>query len=62
MPKRLRDPRGLRRGGLSAAATAAFPRNLSANEFTAVQLVLYADRNNAEDQPPAKRRLFLCCC
>ncbi|XP_011087796.1 pinin [Sesamum indicum] len=42
--ERLRDPRGIRRGGLSGAG----PRNFAANG---------AERNDAEDQPPAKRRL-----
>ncbi|KAG5248531.1 protein-protein interaction regulator [Salix suchowensis] len=58
--ERLRDPRGLRRGGLSATA-AVFPRNLSANGAPPrgfVRFFFTADRNNAEDQPPAKRRLL----
>ncbi|KAB5563770.1 hypothetical protein DKX38_003824 [Salix brachista] len=74
--ERLRDPRGLRRGGLSAAA---FPRNLSANgarprgfvrsafyfflspsvnKFSYLKFFFKADRNNADYQPPAKRRLL----
>ncbi|KAM2493451.1 hypothetical protein PS1_044851 [Malus domestica] len=53
--ERLRDPRGLRKGGLVAAG----PRNFAANGagvrprgFTRP-----ADRADAEDQRPAKRRL-----
>ncbi|KAL9388046.1 hypothetical protein Peur_021170 [Populus x canadensis] len=53
--ERLRDPRGLRRGGLSAAAA---PRNFVANGGRPRGFVRPADRNNAEDQPPAKRRLL----
>ncbi|CAN8293344.1 unnamed protein product [Cochlearia groenlandica] len=46
--ERLRDPRGLRRGGLSGAA----PRNQVRRGF-----LRPADRNDVEDEPPAKRRL-----
>ncbi|XP_065870573.1 uncharacterized protein [Euphorbia lathyris] len=51
---RLRDPRGLRRGGLSAAG----PRNFAANGVRQRGFVRPADRNDVEDQPPAKRRLL----
>ncbi|KAJ6942114.1 hypothetical protein NC652_008042 [Populus alba x Populus x berolinensis] len=53
--ERLRDPRGLRRGGLSAATAA--PRNFVANGARPHGFARLADKNNAEDQPPAKRRL-----
>ncbi|EOA39023.1 hypothetical protein CARUB_v10011586mg [Capsella rubella] len=46
--ERLRDPRGLRRGGFSGVV----PRNQGRRGFTRP-----ADRNNVEDEPPAKRRL-----
>ncbi|CAA7049393.1 unnamed protein product [Microthlaspi erraticum] len=46
--ERLRDPRGLRRGGLSGAA----PRNQARRGFNRP-----AERNDVEDEPPAKRRL-----
>ncbi|KAL0653970.1 hypothetical protein Bca4012_096661 [Brassica carinata] len=46
--ERLRDPRGLRRGGLSGAA----PRNQARRGF-----LRPAERNDVEDEPPAKRRL-----
>ncbi|CAH2037566.1 unnamed protein product [Thlaspi arvense] len=46
--ERLRDPRGLRRGGLSGPA----PRNQPRRGF-----LRPADRNDVEDEPPAKRRL-----
>ncbi|KAJ9174584.1 hypothetical protein P3X46_013219 [Hevea brasiliensis] len=52
--ERLRDPRGLRRGGLSGAG----PRNFAANGVRQRGVVRPADRNDAEDQPPAKRRLL----
>ncbi|KAJ8767942.1 hypothetical protein K2173_020882 [Erythroxylum novogranatense] len=54
--ERLRDPRGLRRGGLSAAG----PRNFAANGARQRGFVrpFQAERNEAEDQPPAKRRLL----
>ncbi|WCJ18447.1 protein-protein interaction regulator family protein [Euphorbia peplus] len=52
---RLRDPRGLRRGGFSAAAG---PRNFAANGARQRPFVRPADRNDAEDQPLAKRRLL----
>ncbi|XP_048621208.1 pinin-like [Brassica napus] len=47
--ERLRDPRGLRRGGLSGAAP---PRNQARRGFRRP-----AERNDVEDEPPAKRRL-----
>ncbi|KAG6789086.1 hypothetical protein POTOM_005170 [Populus tomentosa] len=55
--ERLRDPRGLRRGGFSSAAAAA-PRNFASNGARHRGFVRPADRNEAEDQPPAKRRLL----
>ncbi|KAL3843717.1 hypothetical protein ACJIZ3_001120 [Penstemon smallii] len=51
--ERLRDPRGIRRGGLSGAG----PRNFAANGGRQRGFVRPAERNEAEDQPPAKRRL-----
>ncbi|KAJ7968109.1 pinin [Quillaja saponaria] len=51
--KRLRDPLGLRRGGFSGAG----PRNFAANGARQRGFVRPGDRNEAEDQPPAKRRL-----
>ncbi|KAL0365090.1 UNVERIFIED_CONTAM: hypothetical protein Sangu_0606600 [Sesamum angustifolium] len=51
--ERLRDPRGIRRGGLSGAG----PRNFAANGGRQRGFVRPAERNDAEDQPPAKRRL-----
>ncbi|KAJ6715432.1 PINN [Salix viminalis] len=55
--ERLRDPRGLRRGGFSAAASAA-PRNFASNGARNRGFVRPADRNDIEEQPPAKRRLL----
>ncbi|KAJ7012147.1 hypothetical protein NC653_002276 [Populus alba x Populus x berolinensis] len=55
--ERLRDPRGLRRGGFSSAAAAA-PRNFASNGARHRGFVRPADRNEVEDQPPAKRRLL----
>ncbi|AEE29281.1 protein-protein interaction regulator family protein [Arabidopsis thaliana] len=46
--ERLRDPRGLRRGGFSNVA----PRNQGRRGFPRP-----AERNDVEDEPPAKRRL-----
>ncbi|KAG2323857.1 hypothetical protein Bca4012_038121 [Brassica carinata] len=46
--ERLRDPRGIRRGGLSGAG----PRNQPRRGF-----IRPAERNDVEDEPPAKRRL-----
>ncbi|XP_010476600.1 PREDICTED: pinin-like [Camelina sativa] len=46
--ERLRDPRGLRRGGFSGVV----PRNQGRRGFTR-----HADRNDVEDERPAKRRL-----
>lgn len=46
--ERLRDPRGLRRGGFSNVA----PRNQGRRAFPRP-----AERNDVEDEPPAKRRL-----
>ncbi|KAL6494546.1 hypothetical protein OROGR_031346 [Orobanche gracilis] len=51
--ERLRDPRGIRRGGLSGAG----PRNFAANGNRQRGFVRPAERNDAKDQPPAKRRL-----
>ncbi|KAH6777369.1 protein-protein interaction regulator family protein [Perilla frutescens var. frutescens] len=51
--ERLRDPRGIRRGGLSGAG----PRNFSVNGARQRGFVRPAERNDADDQPPAKRRL-----
>ncbi|CAA0839032.1 protein-protein interaction regulator family protein [Striga hermonthica] len=51
--ERLRDPRGIRRGGLSGAG----PRNIAANGGRQRGFVRPAERNDAEDRPPAKRRL-----
>ncbi|XP_015893005.1 uncharacterized protein LOC107427169 [Ziziphus jujuba] len=51
--ERLRDPRGLRRGRLSGAG----PRNFAANGARQRSFSRYGDRVDAEDQPPAKRRL-----
>ncbi|KAK9286312.1 hypothetical protein L1049_014702 [Liquidambar formosana] len=51
--ERLRDPRGLRRGGLSGNG----PRNFGANGARQRGFVRPADRTDAEDQPPPKRRL-----
>ncbi|KAL1564682.1 pinin-like [Salvia divinorum] len=51
--ERLRDPRGIRRGGLTGAG----PRNFAANGNRQRGFVRPADRNDADDQPPAKRRL-----
>ncbi|XP_061337188.1 uncharacterized protein LOC133284212 isoform X1 [Gastrolobium bilobum] len=48
--ERLRDPRGLRRGALSAPA-------LRANGLRQRPFLRPGDRNDSEDQPPAKRRL-----
>ncbi|KAF7803660.1 pinin [Senna tora] len=52
--ERLRDPRGLRRGGFAAAG----PRNFAANGVRQRGFVLPADRNESEDQSTAKRRLL----
>ncbi|XP_057803886.1 uncharacterized protein LOC131019369 [Salvia miltiorrhiza] len=51
--ERLRDPRGIRRGGLSGAG----PRNFAVNGSRQRGFVRPAERNDADDQPPAKRRL-----
>ncbi|XP_051147374.1 uncharacterized protein LOC127262633 [Andrographis paniculata] len=51
--QRLRDPRGIRRGGLAGAG----PRNFAVNGGRQRGFVRPAERNDAEDQPPAKRRL-----
>ncbi|KAL0548957.1 hypothetical protein IC582_013435 [Cucumis melo] len=50
--ERLRDPRGLRRGGFPVPG----PRNFAANGPRR-GFVRPGERNDAEDQPPAKRRL-----
>ncbi|KZV17770.1 pinin [Dorcoceras hygrometricum] len=51
--ERLRDPRGIRRGGLSSSG----PRNFAANGSRQRGFVRPAERNETEDQPAAKRRL-----
>ncbi|KAB1206984.1 Pinin [Morella rubra] len=51
--ERLRDPRGIRRGGFSGAG----PRNFAANGARQRGFIRPADRTDAEDQPPSKRRL-----
>ncbi|KAL6964343.1 hypothetical protein U1Q18_035398 [Sarracenia purpurea var. burkii] len=51
--ERLRDPRGLRRGGLSASG----PRNFSANGGRQRGFVRPAERTDSEDQPAPKRRI-----
>ncbi|XP_059653406.1 uncharacterized protein LOC132300388 [Cornus florida] len=51
--ERLRDPRGLRRGGLSGSG----PRNFSANGARQRGFVRPAERTELEDQPAQKRRL-----
>ncbi|KAF3968583.1 hypothetical protein CMV_007547 [Castanea mollissima] len=51
--ERLRDPRGLRRGGFSGTG----PRNLAANGPRQRGFLRPADRTDSDDQPPAKRRL-----
>ncbi|KAK9929443.1 hypothetical protein M0R45_026543 [Rubus argutus] len=51
--ERLRDPRGLRKGGSAAAV----PRNFAANGARPRGFTRPADRADVEDQPPAKRRL-----
>ncbi|XP_073286946.1 uncharacterized protein [Primulina huaijiensis] len=51
--ERLRDPRGIRRGGLASSG----PRNFTANGGRQRGFVRPAERNEMEDQPAAKRRL-----
>ncbi|XAR49408.1 hypothetical protein NMG60_11032603 [Bertholletia excelsa] len=51
--ERLRDPRGLRRGGFSGPG----PRNFSANGARQRGFVRPAERTDSDDQPPPKRRL-----
>ncbi|KAL3638149.1 hypothetical protein CASFOL_018019 [Castilleja foliolosa] len=51
--ERLRDPRGIRRGGQSGAG----PRNFAANGGRQRGFIRPAERNDAEDPPPAKKRL-----
>uniref|UniRef100_A0A5B7ACR4 Pinin/SDK/MemA protein domain-containing protein n=1 Tax=Davidia involucrata TaxID=16924 RepID=A0A5B7ACR4_DAVIN len=51
--ERLRDPRGLRRGGLSGSG----PRNFSANGGRQRGFLRPAERTDSEDQPTPKRRL-----
>ncbi|KAE8728550.1 protein interaction regulator family protein isoform 2 [Hibiscus syriacus] len=51
--ERLRDPRGLRRGGLSSIG----PRNFASNGSLQRGFLRPADRTDVEDQPPAKKRL-----
>ncbi|CAN1141790.1 PNN [Linum perenne] len=52
--ERLRDPRGIRRGGLPSGG----PRNFASNGAPHRGLVRPADRNGTGDQPPAKKRLL----
>ncbi|CAL1352710.1 unnamed protein product [Linum trigynum] len=52
--ERLRDPRGLRRGGLPGGG----PRNFASNGGPQRGFVRPADRNDSADQPPAKKRLL----
>ncbi|KDP43620.1 hypothetical protein JCGZ_16907 [Jatropha curcas] len=54
--ERLRDPRGLRRGGLAAGGGG--PRNFAGNGVRQRGFVRPADRDHTDDQPPAKRRLL----
>ncbi|XWS21750.1 hypothetical protein CRYUN_Cryun30bG0081000 [Craigia yunnanensis] len=51
--ERLRDPRGLRRGGLLGIS----PCNFAANGARQQGFLRPADMTDVEDQPPAKRRL-----
>ncbi|CAL5358403.1 unnamed protein product [Camellia sinensis] len=51
--ERLRDPRGLRRGGLSGPG----PRNFIADGGRQRGFLRPAERTDSEDQPPQKRRL-----
>ncbi|XVE94017.1 hypothetical protein REPUB_Repub01dG0244000 [Reevesia pubescens] len=51
--ERLRDHRGLRRGGFSGIS----PRNFAADGARQRGFLRPADRTDGEDQPPAKRRL-----
>lgn len=51
--ERLRDPRGIRRGGMSGNG----PRNFAGNGVRPRGFVRPADRIDSEDQPPPKRRL-----
>nr|KAJ0188705.1 hypothetical protein LSAT_V11C900503450 [Lactuca sativa] len=54
MGERLRDPRGIRRGGMTASG----PRNFAAGGPARQRgFVRPADRNDSEDQPAPKRRL-----
>ncbi|KAM7250930.1 hypothetical protein ACFE04_022813 [Oxalis oulophora] len=55
--ERLRDPRGLRRGGFAGNGGPGGPRNFVANGGRNQGVVRQASRNDMEDQPPAKRRL-----
>ncbi|GMH26819.1 hypothetical protein Nepgr_028662 [Nepenthes gracilis] len=51
--ERIRDPRGLRRGGLSGNG----PRNFGPNATRQRGFVRPADRNDSKDEPAPKRRL-----
>ncbi|XP_049352094.1 uncharacterized protein LOC125816523 [Solanum verrucosum] len=51
--ERLKDPRGLRRGGFSGGG----PRNFVANGGRQRGVVRPAERNDSEDQPAPKRRI-----
>ncbi|MCD7449805.1 hypothetical protein HAX54_001542 [Datura stramonium] len=53
--ERLKDPRGLRRGGFSGGGGG--PRNFVANGGRQRGVVRPAERNDAEDQPAPKRRI-----
>ncbi|VFQ76326.1 unnamed protein product [Cuscuta campestris] len=52
--ERLRDPRGIRRGGFTGSG----PRNIAANGGRQRGVVRPAEGNDAEDQPMPKRRLL----
>ncbi|XP_059313657.1 uncharacterized protein LOC132064628 [Lycium ferocissimum] len=54
--ERLKDPRGIRRGGFSGGAGGG-PRNFVANGGRQRGVVRPAERNDAEDQPAPKRRI-----
>ncbi|KAM3377624.1 pinin [Capsicum galapagoense] len=54
--ERLKDPRGIRRGGFSGGGGGG-PRNFAANGGRQRGVVRPAERNDAEDQPAPKRRI-----
>ncbi|XP_018627143.1 uncharacterized protein LOC107768853 [Nicotiana tabacum] len=55
--ERLKDPRGIRRGGFSGGGGGGGPRSFVANGGRQRGLVRPAERNDAEDQPAPKRRI-----